>query len=504
MREAIAEQAWCRDWLAKNGHDHKDARLARMGASDWMAEEILETQTRDEIYRSFLHSKRFHAESCGFIPTAINPYAFDWQRPVINYACRKGKAALWEGCGLGKSLQELEWSWQVHLHTGGDILLLTPLAVAEQMKEEAEKFGIRAKVCRSQSECEPGINITNYEMLPHFDPSRFVGVVLDESSILKDYSSATRNQLTESFRKTPYRLACSATPAPNDYMELATHAEFLGVMTRAEMLAMFFVHDGGDTSKWRLKKHAVSEFWKWVASWAVMIQMPSDIGFPDDGYILPPLRRHQVTVKSEADGTLFPCEAKTLMDRRSARRSSLTERASIAADTANGDSNQWLIWCDLNSESELLAKSIDGAVEVKGSDSRQHKIDSLRGFAHGDIRVLVSKPSIFGFGANLQNCRKMAFVGLSDSFEQVYQAERRCWRFGQKNPVDVYVITSEAEGAVVRNIERKQSEYEAMSREMVKHMKDAMALELGATKTVRAEYDPQEEMEIPSWVKEHR
>ena len=454
-------------------------------------------------YGEFLKEKQFHAKSYGFEPHSISDKAFEWQRPVIRYACKKGKAALWEGCGLGKTFQQLEWGRNVCMETGGSVLLLAPLAVAEQTGEEATKFGIESALVRDQSQCIRGINITNYEMLDHFDTSKFDGVILDESSILKDYSSSTRKSLTDGFKHTPYRLACSATPAPNDFMELATHAEFLGVMTRQEMLATFFVHDGGETSKWRLKKHAVEEYWKWIASWAVMIQKPSDIGFHDDGYILPPLRRHQHVVPSEAVDTLFVCEAKTLQDRRGARKDSLNARVRLAADIAASDrTNQRVVWCDLNSESTALTDLIEDAVEVCGSDSREFKIDAMRRFTRGDIRVLVTKPSIFGWGANWQNCHKMSFVGLSDSFEQLYQAERRCWRFGQKSPVDVDIITSEAEGAVVRNIERKQAEYQAMSDEMVKHMKTAMELELGVTETRRIAYNPQISMQLPTWLKE--
>ena len=499
MSNPQQEQARCRDWLAENSHDHPEARMARMGASDWLMEEVL----AEPDYRAFLQEKKFYAPSCGFTPQSITPFAFPWQRPVIDYACRKGKSAMWEGCGLGKTIQQLEWARLVCEETGGPVLILAPLAVVEQTAEEALRFEIEAAVCRDQSQCIRGINITNYDMLSHFEAERFSGVVLDESSVLKDYSSATRNELTDAFRKTPFRLACSATPAPNDFMELATHAEFLGVMTRSEMLAMFFVHDGGETSKWRLKKHGASEFWKWVSSWAVMIQKPSDIGFPDYGYILQPLRRHQITVESMPDGeTLFVCEAKTLQDRQRARRSSLSQRVRIAADIVNAERDQWVVWCDLNDESAALSSAVQDSVEVRGSDSRQHKIDSMRAFTRGDIRVIVSKPSIFGWGANWQHCHKMAFVGLSDSFEQIYQAERRCWRFGQKEPVDVYVITSEAEGAVVRNIERKQTEYETMSRAMVKHMKAAMELELGVSKTLTMDYNPQQPMLLPEWLKE--
>lgn len=445
-------------------------------------------------YREFLKKKHITASPSGFeVDTKdLNNNLFDWQKVVVRWALGKGKAALFEGCGLGKTLQQLCWADEVSIYTNGDVLILAPLAVAEQTRREAEKFGMAISVCRSQSDVRKGINVTNYEMLEHFNCSQFSGVVLDESSILKSHDGSTRRFITDSFAHTPYRLACTATPAPNDHMELGTHAEFLGVMTRAEMLAMFFVHDGGDTSKWRLKGHAESVFWKWVCSWAVMIQRPSDIGYSDKGYVLPPLERIQHTVElgTQISGLLFTPDRLTLEERRDVRRSSLINRVAKCADIVNASDEQWLIWCDLNDESSALAQSIPDAVEVAGSHSREHKEKTALDFVSGKVRVVVSKSSIWGFGMNFQNCHNEAFVGLSDSFEQIYQAERRCWRFGQTSPVNVHIITSDGDGPVVRNIERKERDFEKMIDGMVEHMKDEMSKELSQTARGESDYNP--------------
>lgn len=440
-------------------------------------------------YEQLLASKAKSFLSTGFsvADADINPMLADWQREVTRWGIRKGRAAFFEGCGLGKTCQQLEWGRQVHNHTSGNILLLAPLAVAEQTHgEEAHKFHVPTTLCRTQSDVRRGINITNYEMLEHFDPSAFAGVILDESSILKSMDGLTKAALIESFRDTPYRLACTATPAPNDYMELGNHAEFLGVMTRVEMLSMFFVHDGGDTGQWRLKGHAEHSFWKWVCSWAVVIRKPSDIGYSDDGYDLPPIKRIQITVPADApnEGFLFAQEAQTLQERRGARRSSIDARVKSCADIVNTSDEQWIVWCGLNDESAALTAAIPGAVEITGSDSREHKTNSMRNFQHGKIRVVVTKIPIFGFGMNLQNCARWFHVGLSDSFEQMYQADRRCWRFGQTRDCECYIVTSELEGAVVRNIERKERDFEAMNAGMVEHMREEMNREVhGATVT---------------------
>lgn len=422
-------------------------------------------------YEDFLKSKTFSAKPSGFkVPDEdVSPKLFPFQRDIVKWACVKGKAAIFAGTGLGKTAIQLEWARHVCNHGEGNVLILAPLAVVSQTQKEGEKFGIHVTACRNQDDVRDGVNITNYEMLDHFDVMSFSGIVLDESSILKSFTGKVRTQIIESFCKTPFRLACTATPAPNDHMELGNHAEFLGVMTRTEMLSMYFVHDGGKTSQWRLKGHAKEAFWRWAASWAVMLQMPSDLGYDDNGFKLPALNITQEVV--DKTGYVVK-EAKTLQDRRSARRDSLDDRVSRVAEIVNGSDGPWLVWCDLNVESDALKKIINGAVEIKGSDDSAVKAQTARDFADGNIRALISKPSIFGFGLNFQICHKMVFTGLSDSFEQYYQAVRRCWRFGQQNQVEVYVITSEKEGAVVKNIERKERAFEKMLSGMVANMQE--------------------------------
>jgi len=436
-------------------------------------------------YEDFLASKKITSKSSGFYvkPSALNPMLFDWQRQVVSWALGKGKAALFEGCGLGKTFQQLEWGHQVCKKTKGAVLTLAPLAVAEQTKREGDRFGIPVNICRSQKDVRMGVNVTNYEMLEHFDCKSFSGVVLDESSILKSHDSKTRQQITDSFANTPYRLACTATPAPNDHMELGTHSEFLGILTRAEMLATFFTHDGGETSKWRLKGHAEAVFWKWVCSWAVMIQKPSNIGYSDEGYILPPITRHQHVVElgTQISGLLFTPDRLTLEERREVRRSSLANRVAKTAEIVNASTEQFLVWCDLNDESVALTAAIPGAVEVKGADSNEHKIKAALDFIAGRIRVVVTKGSMWGFGLNLQNSWNAAFVGLSDSFETIYQAIRRQWRFGQTHIVNVHIITSDGDGPVVRNIERKEKDFDKMIDGMVEHMSAEMRKEMAGS-----------------------
>ncbi len=431
-------------------------------------------------YADFLQTKMPEVGDAGFAVAddTINPALYDWQRQVVAWACKKGRAALFEDCGLGKTFQQLEWARLVHEHTSGNVLILAPLAVAQQTKTEGAKIGIDVTVCRAQSDVTPGLNIANYEMLRHFDPAQFSGIVLDESSILKSYDGKTRTALTEFSRGIAYRLCCTATPAPNDLAELTNHAEFLSVMTGKEILALFFRQDGNTTHKWRLKGHARQHFWRWLAGWSVAVRSPSDLGYEDGDFILPPLTIDEVVLPAEqpVDGRLFMEPAVTLQERRSARRGSMDGRVAAAAALANDSTEPWLILCDLNDESDALKRAIPDAVEVRGSDSIEHKVDALLGFSEGRYRVMVSKPSIVGFGMNWQHCSNLAFVGLSDSYEQFYQAVRRCWRFGQKSPVQCHVITSELEGRVVENIKRKEAQAEEMMDELTKHMAEAHEL----------------------------
>lgn len=441
-------------------------------------------------YEDFLKRKQMSDPLTGLetIP-ALNPGLFDFQRDITAWALRRGRAAVFADCGLGKSPMQLEWA----KHVPGRVLILAPLAVSSQTAREGVKFGIPVTVAKDQAGSDKGerITVTNYERLDGFDASKFTGIVLDESSILKAYDGKTRTQIIESFRNTPFRLACTATPAPNDYMELGNHSEFLGVMSREEMLAMFFVHDGGETQKWRIKGHAEPEFWKWLASWAVMIRKPSDLGYEDKDFILPPIKFHQVTsgTGKATNGCLIPMEAQTLQERITARRDTVDDRVKSCAEIVKGKKGQWLIWCNLNNENDALVKAIPGAIDVKGSDSPESKESSLSDFSEGKSKILVTKPSIAGFGMNWQNCRQMAFVGLSDSYEQFYQAVRRSWRFGQKSPVDVYIITAESEGAVLANIKRKEKEADEMALAMVEHMKDLNRQAItGATKRQKSDY----------------
>lgn len=458
-------------------------------------------------YEEFLKSKQRKVISSGFEKPKeqMNGKLFDWQKDVVYWALKKGRAALFEDCGLGKTAQQLEWAQSVSEHSEKPVLIVAPLAVAEQTKREGEKFGYKVKVCRTQDDVQNGINITNYEMLDHFSAEPFGGVVLDESSILKNFTSKIRTQIIDLFENTEYKLSCTATPSPNDYMELGNQAEFLGIMSRTEMLATYFIHDGSNTSKWRLKGHAEDTFWEWLAEWAVVLTNPSDLGYPDDGYILPKLRTFEslVTPKTEVlndNMLLYPVVAQTLTERREARRNSLQERCEEAARIVETEDSQWLVWCDLNDESELLTNLIPGAVEIRGSDKPQDKARNLERFTDGEIKVLVTKPSIAGFGLNWQGCHNMIFVGLSDSYEMMYQAIRRCYRFGQEHPVNVYIVTSAAEGAVKANVERKEKQCAEMVAEMVKHTKEILEEEIRGTVRITIPYNPQVEMKIPDWL----
>lgn len=461
-------------------------------------------------YEEFLRKKAVVVPDTGFEVVAddTNPALFDWQRDIVRWTLKKGKAALFEDCGLGKTIQQLEFSKHVAEKTKKPVLIVAPLAVADQTRKEGKRFGYYVQVCRTQKDVVNGINVTNYEMLEHFDPAVFGGVVLDESSILKNYSGTIRTQIIEMFRETPYKLSCTATPAPNDYMELGNQAEFLGVMSRTEMLSTFFVHDGGETSKWRLKGHAEQDFWSWLATWAVVLTNPADIGYDGTGYDLPDKETVEHIVESEQETavgevvSMFCVTAKTLTERRDARRNSLEARCQKAAELVAGKPDeQWLIWCDLNDESGTLANLIHESVEVRGSDSPDYKARMLNGFTVGDVQYLISKPSIAGFGLNWQGCHNMIFVGLSDSYEMMYQAIRRCWRFGQTQKVFVHIVTSDAEGAVKENIERKEKQSQRMTEEMVKHTKDILEQEIHGTVRISIPYNPTIEMILPEWLR---
>lgn len=425
-------------------------------------------------YDDFVQSKRAIVPPSGFDieRSAISSKLFLFQRDIVRWALRRGKAAIFADCGLGKTPMQLDWAKHVCGRTDGSVLILAPLAVSQQTRREGEKFDIPVTVCKTDADTRPGINITNYDRLHHFDPSSFAGIVLDESSILKAQFGLMRREITDFASTIPYRLAASATPAPNDLVELINHAEFFGIMSEAEIKALFFTQDGNSSNKFRLKRYAEDAFWRWMASWSVALRKPSDLGYSDDGFVLPPCTIHQHTVDLDAfqTGMLFAVEAVGLDEQRKARRASLNDRVTLAAEMVNASDEPWLVWCDLNDESNALAKAIPDAIEVVGSDSPEHKEDTMLGFSEGRYRVIVTKPSIAGWGMNWQHCANVAFVGLSHSYEQYYQAVRRSWRYGQKNKVQVHVITSVADGSVVTNIERKEKQSMEMFDRIVQHM----------------------------------
>lgn len=456
-------------------------------------------------YADFLARKRIVDPMTGMPEIGALPsFLFPHQRDIVAWSLRRGRAAIFAGTGLGKTAMELVWASEVARHTGKPTLIFAPLAVSQQHVREADKFGLAARIVKEGGDCADGVNVTNYQKIEHFDLSGFGGIVLDESSILKSTDGHYRTRLIEECRSIPFRLAATATPAPNDFMELGNHAEFLGVMSYTDMLATFFVHDGGDTQKWRLKGHAENEFWKWMASWAVMLRKPSDLGYPNEGYDLPPLKQtqHQVAVEyapSLDTGLLFPMEASTLQERIAARRDTVDERVSLASSITPAD-RPFVWWCNLNAEADALSKAISGAVNLSGSDSERDKESKLIDFSEGRIRVLITKPSLAGFGMNWQHCADTGFVGLNDSFEQVFQAIRRFWRFGQTRPVNVHFIAAETEGAVVSNLRRKEADAERMAAAMVAHMADLSSQEVrGMARTV-ADYNPALPFIIPPFI----
>jgi len=457
-------------------------------------------------YADFLERKRILDPMTGFktVPE-LPPFLFAHQRDITAWALRRGRAAVFAGTGLGKTLIELVWADAVAAHTGKPVIVFAPLAVAAQHIREARKFGIDARIVSTGADIGAGINVTNYQKMDHFDLSVFGGVVLDESSILKSTDGHYRTRLIEECARVPFRLAATATPSPNDFMELGNHAEFLGVMSYTDMLATFFTHDGGDTQKWRLKGHAENEFWKWMASWAVMLRKPSDLGYPNDGYDLPPLiqTQHVVSVDyapSLDAGTLFPMEARSMSERIAARRDTVAERVALAASITPAD-RPFVWWCNLNAESEALVKAIPGAVETRGSDSDEVKERKLNDFSEGRTRILVTKAGVAGFGMNWQHCADTGFVGLNDSFEQVYQAIRRFWRFGQKKPVNVQFIAAETEGAVVANIRRKEADAERMAAAMVKHTASISSALIRGMQRDRPDYLPTHPVILPEFLR---
>ena len=410
--------------------------------------------------------------------------------------------------GLGKSIALLNYAYAVVKKTNMPVIVLAPLAVGAVLMREADKFGfidadVSFKVAASQDDVNgAGVYITNYEKLDHFEPSEFVGVVLDESSILKGMFGRVREYITSAFKDTPYKLSLSATPSPNDYTELGTQSEFLGIMTQMEMLSMFFINDTANTGDWRLKKHAENKFWEWLSTWCIVLRKPSDLGFSDEGYDLPPIKYESIIVDSKEKDGLFVKQASTLSERLASRKLSINERVSATVKWVESQPNEEsiLIWCDFNNESEMLSKSIDNAVEVKGSDKPEYKESKLLGFEDGSVKRLVTKSSIAGMGLNYQICNRMIFCGVSDSFEKLYQAIRRAQRFGQLREVTVVLVSSEGEGAVLENIRRKQLQHEEMSERMVEHMRELTIKQIDKASSIKTEYNPTLNIIIPNWL----
>lgn len=621
-------------------------------------------------YSDFISSKLQIHEPVGIDGATVDSeHLFDFQRDVVAWALRRGRCAIFADTGLGKSRMQLTWAQRVHEHTGKPVLILAPLAVAEQTAEEGQRIGIDVTVCREQSDLSPGLNITNYERVHKFDASVFGGVVLDESSIIKHHTAKTLQTMLDMFARTPFRLACTATPSPNDYTELGTHAEFLGICTRTEMLSEYFCHDGGETQNWRLKGHARQLFWRFVSSWGALIRSPRDLGYSADGYDLPPLsvQHHTIEASDEsvaASGLLFAEPAQSLMERRNARKASLSSRVESCVElvcrgslstqrteerkqsattnigtveisslqktktkrkltsglttqitktssreaapsktkptleggfdtqptlnteigisqpseptnaptpgsdsgcassgsplnsttkcsprreadapsagehptNADGDgftsttatspelsgafsvhhaildsaslkmtttasSEQWVIWCELNSEQDALESMLGSdCVSIFGTLDADEKVARYRKWQRGEARILITKPSIFGFGCNMQHCANMAFVGVTDSWEAYYQAVRRCYRFGQKRPVNVHIFASELEGNVIRNLQRKESDARAMADELSREAKDAVMASIRGSARVTNSYSANRRMKTPAWL----
>lgn len=421
-------------------------------------------------YEDFLKTKKRRFGETGFMPSQLPPGLFEWQKKIVSWACKKGRAAIWADTGLGKTAMQLAWADQVQKHTGKPVLILTPIAVSKQTEVEAVKFGIRAKVIESTT--QDSIQICNYQKLHRLDASVYSGVVLDESSILKSFMGSTKRTLIDTFQLTPYKLACTATPAPNDHLELLNHSAFLGIMESNECLSRWFINDSMSAGNYRLKQHAKADFWGWVASWAVCLRKPSDLGYSDDGYLLPPLTIQHITIQTDGiqiGGALFADASLSATTLHEVLRQTAPIRARKAAELVNGKSV--LMWTHTNYEADEIRKVID-IEEVRGSDSDEEKERLLLGFADGSVKRLLTKPSIAGFGMNWQRCHEMIFVGMDYSYEKFYQAVRRCYRFGQAEPVTVYCLATDMEWRLFDALSKKQRAHEDMQNEMITLMKE--------------------------------
>jgi hypothetical protein len=451
-------------------------------------------------YTDFLARRAQLDGDHGFDPIWMPDFLFPFQAALVEWAIRKGRAAIFADCGLGKSPMQLVWASNVHKKTGRPVLVIAPLAVTSQTEEEARKFGVDAAVSRDGKPAA-AITITNYNRLHLFDRNNYGGVVGDESSAIKAFDGARRALVTDFLRKMPHRLLCTATAAPNDYIELGTSSEALGYLGYVDMLNRFFTNQQRNTStgrgylgeqnKWRFKGHAEQPFWRWVSSWARALRRPSDYGYSDNGFVLPELRHRQHVIEASrpADGMLFEVPAVRLRDEQELARRTLAERCAAAAELLS-DADRGIAWCQLNDEGDRLAREIDGAMQVKGSDSIEAKEETLTAFTRGQIRVLVTKPSIAGWGLNWQHCHRVTYFP-SHSYEQYYQAVRRCWRFGQQHPVTVDIVTTEGGSRALANLERKARQADAMFDALVQHMRGAAS--------IRRVTDYPTPVEVPAW-----
>ena len=454
-------------------------------------------------YSDYLESKTDMGSYDGFNPMFMPDCLFDFQGALVDWAVRKGRGAILADCGLGKSLMELVYAQNVVQKTNGKVLLITPIAVGSQMIKEAEKFGI-GDIARSRDgEIKSKITVTNYERLHYFNPADFTGIVLDESSILKNFNGTTKNKINIFVRKIQYRLLATATAAPNDFIELGTSSEALGYLGYMDMLGKFFKNDSNtcdtrkgrfrDAAKWRLKGHAHDSFWRWVTSWARAVRKPSDIGFDDDGFDLPPLNEkpHKMDVsRKPSSGEMFTFPAIGLKEVRDERRATIKDRCEYAADIVNNKREHSISWCNLNDEGDLLEKLIDDCVQISGRDSDESKEDKLTAFTNGEIKSLVTKPKIGAWGLNWQHCNHITFFPAY-SYEQYYQAMRRCWRFGQKNEVDVDLIYTQGDEYSMDNLRRKQKQADEMFTRLVEEMNDSL--------NISNVTNFNQKMEIPSW-----
>lgn len=459
-------------------------------------------------YQEFLQTKLTRVIPSGFAPSnPIHPLLFDWQAEITNWALIQGKAALFEECGLGKTLQQVEWAKHVMNHTGGRVLILSPLAVAHQTVAEGLKIDVPITYIRDEEKAiKPGIYITNYDMLKDFVGDIWDGVVLDESSILKNFTGQTKRMILNVFERTPYKLACTATPAPNDHLELGNHAEFLSVMPSNEMIQRWFINDSMAAGSYRLKKHAEKDYWKWVTSWAVCISKPSDIGYPDETdrytFDMPPLTIHNEVVgvdhsrawesgKLIVDGTLSATEM------WKEKRATLKDRCARAREIVTED-EPWVIWCDTNDEADVLMKLFPDAIEVRGNQSIKEKEQKINDFTDGRVSKIISKPDICGYGLNWQHCPNQVFVGVTYSFEKTYQALRRSWRFGQTQEVNAWMISAESEGDLVKALAEKQELHSMMQSAMNEAMREHGLGALG--RKIRQPYTPNLPMQLPEWL----